>query len=149
MRDPFRPFAFLSFLRPLERLLLKLNPYMFLQQSRKYIININMVKDLFKSTTAHSPQTAPKQHRSGTRDKLSQQKTIFQKLIESEQHMAMVFSYCGVFLLYGMTDELLGPTLIELSCLAAEPLKTMSWLFFSHDVGLLVGTLFGGFIVSR
>ena len=110
-----------------------------------------VTKDLFKSPENASRSSKQKERRGkvGTREKLSKQKTIFQKLIESEQHMAMVFSYCGVFLLYGMTDELLGPTLIELSCLAAAPLKTMSWLFFSHDVGLLVGTLFGGFIVSQ
>lgn len=27
-----------------------------------------------------------------------------------------------------------------------KPLKTMSWLFFSHDLGLLIGTLVGGFL---
>ena len=76
-------------------------------------------------------------------------KTMFQKLLESDHHMLMVLSYCGVFLVYGMTDELLGPTLIELSCLVSRPLETTSWLFFSHDAGLLFGTLFGGLIVSR
>ena len=76
-------------------------------------------------------------------------KTMFQKLLESDHHMLMVLSYCGVFLVYGMTDELLGPTLIELSCLVSRPLETTSWLFFSHDMGLLFGTLFGGLIVSR
>ena len=82
-------------------------------------------------------------------EKLTKQKTLFQKLLESDHHMAMVLSYCGVFLVYGMTDELLGPTLIELSCLVSRPLETTSWMFFSHDVGLLFGTLFGGLIVSR
>lgn len=82
------------------------------------------------------------------KEKLSRQKTIWQKLVESEPHMALVVSYCGFFLLYGMSDEILGPTLIELSCLASKALKSMSWLFFSHDLGLLFGTLFGGIIVS-
>ena len=83
------------------------------------------------------------------KEKLRHQKSVWQKLVESERHMTMVLSYCGIFLLYGMSDELLGPTLIELSCLASKPLKTMSWLFFSHDLGLLFGTLFGGLVVSR
>ena len=91
---------------------------------------------------------AAKKNRSA-KEKFHKQKSVLQKLIDSEQHMTMVFSYCGLFLLYGMTDELLGPTLIELSCLVTKPLKTMSWLFFCHDLGLLFGTLLGGIIVSR
>ena len=63
--------------------------------------------------------------------------------------MALILCYCGIFMLYGMTDELIGPTLIELSCLVMKPLKTMSWLFFSHDLGLLIGTLIGGFLAAR
>lgn len=85
----------------------------------------------------------------GRKQKLADQKSVWKKLVESENEMTMVLSYCGLFLLYGMTDELLGPTLIELSCLVSKPIKTMSWLFFSHDFGLLFGTLIGGFIVSR
>uniref|UniRef100_A0A7M5X365 Uncharacterized protein n=1 Tax=Clytia hemisphaerica TaxID=252671 RepID=A0A7M5X365_9CNID len=105
------------------------------------------IKEDLKRSSSEGRRSKRKRH--GAKEKFKKQKSVFQKLLESEHHMAMVFSYCGVFLLYGMTDELLGPTLIELSCLAAKPLKTMSWLFFSHDMGLLCGTLFGGLIVSR
>jgi len=83
------------------------------------------------------------------KDKMRRQKSVWQRLLDSEKYMTMVLSYCGIFMLYGMTDELLGPTLIELSCLASKPLKSMSWMFFSHDLGLLCGTLIGGVIVSR
>ena len=58
-----------------------------------------------------------------------------------------IFYASVIFLLYGLTDEFLGPTLIELSCLASKPLKIMSWIFFSHDLGLLVGTLFGSLLI--
>lgn len=103
-------------------------------------------------TMANDTHAAPrKKNRSKktAKEKIHQQKTVLQRLIDSEHHMSMVLSYCGIFLLYGMTDELIGPTLIELSCMATKPLKTMSWLFFSHDLGLLFGTLFGGLIVAR
>ena len=83
------------------------------------------------------------------REKFRRQKTVWQRLVDSERHMALLMCYCGIFMLYGMTDELIGPTLIELSCLVMKPLKTMSWLFFSHDLGLLIGTLIGGFLAVR
>ena len=92
-----------------------------------------------------------KRHRgtAAAKEKINQQKSVLQKLLDSDRHMTMILCYCGLFLLYGMSDELLGPTLIELSCIVSKPLKTMSWLFFSHDLGLLCGTLLGGLIVSR
>ena len=83
------------------------------------------------------------------KEKFRRQKTVWQRLVDSERHMALILCYCGIFMLYGMTDELIGPTLIELSCLVMKPLKTMSWLFFSHDLGLLIGTLIGGFLAAR
>lgn len=83
------------------------------------------------------------------RERIRRQKTVWQRLVDSERHMALLMCYCGIFMLYGMTDELIGPTLIELSCLVMKPLKTMSWLFFSHDLGLLIGTLIGGFLAVR
>lgn len=83
------------------------------------------------------------------REKFRRQKTVWQRLVDSERHTALIMCYCGIFMLYGMTDELIGPTLIELSCLVMKPLKTMSWLFFSHDLGLLIGTLIGGILVVR
>ena len=96
----------------------------------------------------HTKKPPSKRHRA-TKEKFNQQKSVLQKLLESDRHMTMILCYCGLFLLYGMSDELLGPTLIELSCIVSKPLKTMSWLFFSHDLGLLFGTLLGGVIVSR
>lgn len=99
--------------------------------------------------TPHTPRMKKRKPRKHAREKLKEQKTVWKKFMESDGHMTMVLSYCGLFLIYGMTDELLGPTLIELSCLVSRKIQSMSWLFFSHDAGLLLGTLIGSFIVSR
>ena len=100
-------------------------------------------------TKQKEKEARKRKRRKERKETFQRQKTVWQRLVDSERHMAAVLCYCGIFMLYGMTDEVLGPTLIELSCLAKKNLKTMSWLFFSHDLGLLVGTLIGGFLAAR
>ena len=57
--------------------------------------------------------------------------------------------YGGVFFCFGTTMAILGPTLIELSCLVHRRLKSMSWLFFVQALSALLGALMSGFTHER
>lgn len=57
--------------------------------------------------------------------------------------------YCGVFLVFGMSDEVLGPTLLELKCLTGKSLTLMSLVFFVHDLCNVFGSTSGGILVDR
>lgn len=57
--------------------------------------------------------------------------------------------YCGVFMVFGMSDEVIGPTLLELRCLTGKSLTLMSLMFFIHDLCNVFGSTSGGFLVDR
>lgn len=71
------------------------------------------------------------------------------KLGEERNSLKSTLCYCGVFMVFGMSDEILGPTLLELKCLTGKSITIMSVLFFVHDLCNVFGSTSGGYLVDR
>lgn len=71
------------------------------------------------------------------------------KLGEDRNSLKSTICYCGVFMVFGMSDEILGPTLLELKCLTGKSITVMSVLFFVHDLCNVFGSTSGGYLVDR
>ncbi|KAJ7377666.1 glucose transmembrane transporter [Desmophyllum pertusum] len=71
------------------------------------------------------------------------------KLGEDRDSLKSTLCYCGVFMVFGMSDEILGPTLLELKCLTGKSITIMSILFFVHDLCNVFGSTSGGYLVDR
>lgn len=71
------------------------------------------------------------------------------KLVEDRNSLKSTICYCGVFMVFGMSDEILGPTLLELKCLTGKSITVMSVLFFVHDLCNVFGSTSGGYLVDR
>lgn len=71
------------------------------------------------------------------------------KLGEDRNSLKSTICYCGVFIVFGMSDEILGPTLLELKCLTGKSITVMSVLFFVHDLCNVFGSTSGGYLVDR
>lgn len=71
------------------------------------------------------------------------------KLGEDRNSLKSTICYCGVFMVFGMSDEILGPTLLELKCLTGRSITVMSVLFFVHDLCNVFGSTSGGYLVDR
>ena len=71
------------------------------------------------------------------------------KLGEDRNSLRSTICYCGVFMVFGMSDEILGPTLLELKCLTGKSITVMSVLFFVHDLCNVFGSTSGGYLVDR
>lgn len=71
------------------------------------------------------------------------------KLGEDRNSLKSTLCYCGVFMVFGMSDEILGPTLLELKCLTGKSITKMSVLFFVHDLCNVFGSTSGGYLVDR
>ncbi|GFR23817.1 uncharacterized protein TNCT_426341 [Trichonephila clavata] len=56
---------------------------------------------------------------------------------------------CAVFWSFGMCVAFLGPTLLDLGCKTNTVFATMSWVFFSQSLFVLLGSACGGFLVQR
>lgn len=57
--------------------------------------------------------------------------------------------YCGSFLTFGMAAAVIGPTLLELGCVAGRPVNIISWVFFSQALSALFGSSVGGIMADR
>lgn len=76
---------------------------------------------------------------------------------ESEDRLAKAFwkskettvTYCSAFWAFGMCVAFLGPTLRDLGCKTGSTTKTMSWIFFSQALFILIGSAFGGALIER
>jgi len=71
------------------------------------------------------------------------------EFIGDKQTFKQTLCFCGVFMVFGMSDELLGPTLLELRCLTGQSLTIMSLLFFVHDLCNVLGSTSGGILADR
>ena len=71
------------------------------------------------------------------------------KAVGDRKNFQATLCYCGVFMVFGMSDEVLGPTLLELRCLTGKSLTIMSFIFFVHDLCNVFGSTAGGFLVDR
>jgi hypothetical protein len=72
-----------------------------------------------------------------------------QNFIGDKRNFKSTMCYCGVFLVCGMSDEVLGPTLLELRCLSGQTITIMSLLFFVHDLCNVFGSTTGGMLADR
>lgn len=71
------------------------------------------------------------------------------KAVGDKKNFQATLCYCGVFMVFGMSDEVLGPTLLELRCLTGKSLTIMSLIFFVHDLCNVFGSTAGGYLVDR
>lgn len=56
---------------------------------------------------------------------------------------------CFVFWSFGTCVAFLGPTLLDLGCKTGTVLSTMSWVFFSQTLFILLGSGCAGFVLKR
>ncbi|XP_053338979.1 major facilitator superfamily domain-containing protein 4B [Clarias gariepinus] len=53
-------------------------------------------------------------------------------------------TYWSVFFSFGLCIAFLGPTILDLKCQTNSTLQEITWVFFSQQVCLLIGSLIGG-----
>lgn len=56
---------------------------------------------------------------------------------------------CFVFWSFGTCVAFLGPTLLDLGCKTSTVFSTMSWVFFSQTLFILLGSACAGFMLRR
>ncbi|XP_076328514.1 major facilitator superfamily domain-containing protein 4A-like isoform X2 [Tachypleus tridentatus] len=74
-------------------------------------------------------------------------KERFYKLFWKNKHATVTL--CCVFWSFGMCVAFLGPTLLDLGCKTSTVFSTMSWVFFSQSLFILLGSASGGFLLQR
>ncbi|GFS35591.1 uncharacterized protein NPIL_678621 [Nephila pilipes] len=74
-------------------------------------------------------------------------KEYFYHLLWTNKHVTGTL--CAVFWSFGMCVAFLGPTLLDLGCKTNTVFATMSWVFFSQSLFVLLGSACGGFLVQR
>lgn len=65
------------------------------------------------------------------------------------RHKHTTITLCAVFWSFGMCVAFLGPTLLDLGCKTQTVFSTMSWVFFSQSLFILLGAAAGGVLVER
>ncbi|KAH7976981.1 hypothetical protein HPB52_022791 [Rhipicephalus sanguineus] len=65
------------------------------------------------------------------------------------RHKHTTITLCFVFWSFGMCVAFLGPTLLDLGCKTQTVFSTMSWVFFSQSLFILLGAAAGGVLVER
>ncbi|KAM6217348.1 major facilitator superfamily domain-containing protein 4A [Rhynchocyon petersi] len=61
------------------------------------------------------------------------------------RNLQPTLTYWSVFFSFGLCIAFLGPTLLDLRCQTHSSLSQISWVFFSQQFCLLVGSALGGF----
>lgn len=74
-------------------------------------------------------------------------KEHFYQLLWNNKHVTGTL--CAVFWSFGMCVAFLGPTLLDLGCKTNTVFATMSWVFFSQSLFVLLGSACGGVLVQR
>lgn len=73
---------------------------------------------------------------------------IVKKFGEDWNSLKFILCYCGVFMVFGMLDEILGLILLEFKCLIGKFIIIMSVLFFVYDLCNVFGLILGGYLVD-
>ncbi|XP_036922981.1 major facilitator superfamily domain-containing protein 4A isoform X2 [Sturnira hondurensis] len=60
------------------------------------------------------------------------------------RNLQPTLTYWSVFLSFGLCIAFLGPTLLDLRCQTHSSLSQISWVFFSQQLCLLLGSIIGG-----
>lgn len=53
-------------------------------------------------------------------------------------------TYWSVFFSFGLCIAFLGPTILDLKCQTNSTLQEITWVFFSQQICLLIGSSIGG-----
>ncbi|XP_060897396.1 major facilitator superfamily domain-containing protein 4A [Labrus mixtus] len=61
-----------------------------------------------------------------------------------KRHWQHTLTYWSVFFSFGMCIAFLGPTILDLRCQTQSTLQQITWVFFSQQLFLLVGSSVGG-----
>ncbi|XP_054713350.1 major facilitator superfamily domain-containing protein 4A-like [Uloborus diversus] len=65
------------------------------------------------------------------------------------EHKHVTITLCFVFWAFGTCVAFLGPTLLDLGCKTRTVFNTMSWVFFSQSLFILIGSACAGFMLKR
>ena len=57
--------------------------------------------------------------------------------------------YCGAFLSFGMSEAVIGPTLLELGCQTGRGVNRIAWVIFTQTFSAWFGSLTGGLLAER
>lgn len=60
------------------------------------------------------------------------------------RHLLQTLTYWSVFFSFGLCIAFLGPTILDLRCQTQSTLQQITWVFFSQQFFLLVGSSVGG-----
>ena len=60
------------------------------------------------------------------------------------RNLQPTLTYWSVFFSFGLCIAFLGPTLLDLRCQTRSSLPEISWVFFSQQLCLLLGSALGG-----
>lgn len=61
-----------------------------------------------------------------------------------KRHWQQTLTYWSVFFSFGLCIAFLGPTILDLRCQTQSTLQQITWVFFSQQFFLLVGSSMGG-----
>ncbi|TNM89270.1 hypothetical protein fugu_005525 [Takifugu bimaculatus] len=61
-----------------------------------------------------------------------------------KQHLQQTLTYWSVFFSFGLCISFLGPTILDLRCQTGATVEQITWVFFSQQFFLLVGSCVGG-----
>ncbi|XP_059184598.1 major facilitator superfamily domain-containing protein 4A isoform X2 [Centropristis striata] len=61
-----------------------------------------------------------------------------------KRHWQQTLTYWSVFFSFGLCIAFLGPTILDLRCQTQSTLQQITWVFFSQQFALLVGSSLGG-----
>lgn len=65
------------------------------------------------------------------------------------EHKHTTITLCFVFWSFGTCVAFLGPTLLDLGCKTGTIFPTMSWVFFSQTLFILLGSACAGLMLRR
>lgn len=57
--------------------------------------------------------------------------------------------YCGAFLSFGMSEAIIGPTVLELGCRTNRGVTKIAWIVFVQAFSAWFGSLTGGILAER
>lgn len=61
-----------------------------------------------------------------------------------KQNWQHTLTYWSVFFSFGLSIAFLGPTILDLKCQTNSTLQEITWVFFSQQICLLIGSSIGG-----
>lgn len=66
-----------------------------------------------------------------------------------QQHLQQTLTYWSVFFSFGLCVSFLGPTILDLRCQTGATAEQITWVFFSQQFFLLVGSCVAGIFKKK